>query len=555
MKRFSYIMLAAAVAVFASCAKEQNPSVESAAPIMVQKTFSADLVATRTSLENGKYVYWTEGDKISVFDNVSMKNNVFAASNINGSGAEFTGYVADGASEYVAVFPYRFGNTYATSPTKVTATFPQIQKAVTNGFDTDVNLSVAISDGEKLLFRNVCALMKITIPEGVTNVRTISLANESARMSGKMSVQFDSEGAFTVTGDGNDTNSSREVSLDNGGKAMAPGDYYIVVMPGTYKKMFMAVTTTDNELYVKYATKEGVVIESNQIIDFGDVPAAGSKNFRLTNLPAGPVSMIGSYKLGYEAAEDYLKKLEFQNKQTNVISSVPSAQNPVTSATGEIEIVFNKRPGPGIVDVMYDGVRYPVLFDVRPWYKDAPDTWNIATTGAVKELKTSEKNESYIEVTTTTGGRGDVVRNAKIWVSPTMSPILCIRVDDPNDMENTTGRLTLDFKDNFKFNNVNFTGAVGNNFNKWNHKYALSDGSSVLVWNIDDLTIGTKELPVDFLADGNIQLKYADVKVNGAADQVKYRFFWFRSYGSLADLESYLADWSQETGLTYEKVK
>ena len=83
------------------------------------------------------------------------------------------------------------------------------------------------------------------------------------------------------------------------------------------------------------------------------------------------------------------------------------------------------------------------------------------------------------------------------------------------------------------------------------HKYALSDGSSVLVWNIDDLTIGTKELPVDFLADGNIQLKYADVKVNGNAAQVKYRFFWFRSYGSLADLESYLA----ETGLTYEKVK
>ena len=324
MKRFSYIMLAAAVAVLASCAKEQSPSVESISPVMVQKTFSADLAATKTSLEDGKYVYWTEGDKISIFDNLSVTNNVFAASNINGAGAEFTGYVAEGATQYVAVFPYKFGHTYVSSTNTVTATFPQIQKAVTNGFDKDVNLSVAVSDGEKLMFRNVCALMKITIPEGVNNVRAISLANESARMSGKLAVTFDAEGTFTVAGDGSDVNSSREVSLDNGGKAMAPGDYYIVVMPGTYKKMFMAVTTTDNELYVKYATKEGVVIESNQIIDFGDVPAAGSKNFRLTNLPAGPVSMIGSYKLGYEAAEDYLKKLEFQNKQSNVISSVRS---------------------------------------------------------------------------------------------------------------------------------------------------------------------------------------------------------------------------------------
>ena len=62
-------------------------------------------------------------------------------------------------------------------------------------------------------------------------------------------------------------------------------------------------------------------------------------------------------------------------------------------------------------------------------------------------------------------------------------------------------------------------------------------------------------IPEDFLADGNVQVKMANVKKGGVAVQEPYRFFWFRSFGTLEDLESYLDECTQSTGLTFNKIK
>ncbi|MGM9763469.1 MAG: fimbrillin family protein [Candidatus Cryptobacteroides sp.] len=165
----SYLILAAAMVLAVSCAKEQSPSASNE-PVLVAKTFTAGGPQTRTSL-SGKQVLWTEGDKISVFDNQSNKNNAFESSNQKGNSALFSGYVTEGATEYVAVYPYKSGTTFDSANMKITTAFPIIQKAVKGGFDTNVNLMYAVSEGETLEFKNVCALMKVTIPEGVNNSR------------------------------------------------------------------------------------------------------------------------------------------------------------------------------------------------------------------------------------------------------------------------------------------------------------------------------------------------------------------------------------------------
>ena len=554
MKRID-IVFAAALLLAASCAKEQIPSTSNE-PKLVEKTFVADAGMTKTSLAEGNKVVWTAGDKISVFDNVSKKNNPFESSIINGNGACFTGYVAAEATEYVAVYPYRYGTSYDATNKKITTTYPIIQKAVKGSFDNNLNVSVAVSKGENLQFKNIGALLKVTIPEGLTNVRAISLANESTRMSGKFVITLAENGTFTVTGDGNDTNASREVSLDNGGQPMEPGDYYFVVMPGTYKKMFLAVTTMTDELYVKYSGKENVEIASNQVINLGEVPSAGSKDFKLTGIPSGPLSSLDPVNIGFEIGSEYLgKTLKFENKQTNVISAV--AQNYGSGeSTGSFSVTFNKRPGSGVLDILYDRVRYPILFDVRPWYRDEPSSWTKSTTDATYgEVKTSDKGEKYVEVKPNTSGRADIKRTSKPWISPTMAPILAARLDDYNDKAGYTCQITFDFASNFTFNGVGFTGAIGGGHTNVLHKYSCSDGSAVIVYDISAQKVGSKQLPEDFLADGNVAIKIAEVKKDGAAVQEPYRFFWFRTFGSLEDLETYLSECTSSTGLTYTKTK
>ena len=151
------LLLAAAIALAASCSREQIPSVPGEQQF-VNKTFNASSGETKTSLTGGNKVLWTSGDMISVFDNVSNKNNPFSSDEVFGNSAVFSGFVADGASEYVAVYPYKYGTTYDAANRKITTTFPIIQKAVKGGFDNGLNLMYAVSDGETLHLRTSALL-------------------------------------------------------------------------------------------------------------------------------------------------------------------------------------------------------------------------------------------------------------------------------------------------------------------------------------------------------------------------------------------------------------
>lgn len=552
MKRILFIMSAVVLVLAASCAKEQTPAVYAESDL-VQKTFTADLgTDTKTALVDGKNVHWTSGDQISVFDNVNNKNNVFVSSNINGAAADFTGYTVDGATEYVALYPYKFGASYDATKRVVTANIPASQKAVKGSFDNNMNIALAVSDGSHLSFKNVCALLKVTIPDDMTNVRSLSFVT-STYVSGRVDITLNEDGSFAAAGNTSQNNSFKEVNLDNGGEVMEPGDYYFVVIPGTYNKIYLSVTTTDDKMYTRYSNASKV-IESNDVIDLGNVPAEGSKKFMITNLASAPISLEDKWTIGYEIDESYVgKDITWSNRNTNIIGTAPGK---VTGAgtSGTAEIVFGKRPGIAILNATYDGVTYPITFDVRPWYRDEPSDWVLATTDAtMSDVKTSEQGEKYVEITSNSSGHGNIKRSAKPWFSPAMAPIVCIRITDVAD-EGYSSSIKFDCS-NFKFNNVNFAGEIGNDNRRFVNKYSLSDGSVVLVYDLSAQTIKTTEIPSDFLADGNVQFKICDFKKDGEAAQATYKFFWFQSFGSLADLETYLSEWSDETGLTYEKVK
>lgn len=532
MKRLSAGLLLLTAVL--SCVKEDFINDRDSGSL-VPKTFVAESVSkTRTSLVDGRQVHWTEGDRISVFAEGDGTNREFVAASVAGNIAEFSGYTVGNDVNHYALYPYRFGIKYSDGT--MTVKLPDMQQAVCGTFDTGLNIMAAKSSDDNLSFKNVCALLKVNVPEDVTDVTSISLASRLP-LAGDMKISFDDDGLPSMSPV--NISSGKEAVLDNGGRPLAPGDYYFVIAPGEHQ-FSMGLKTSSNEMYARRSDVRKV-ISANQIVNLGTIGPMDEGSFVLANLPDAPVSLADTWKITYinKGGGD----VTFKSRNANIVTSVTDGN-----------IVFGKRPGTGMVNVNYGDLTFPVAFDVRAWYKDGSDKWGQDTQNtpsASFNPSTTIWGESCHELVTDAAGKAYILRKEKIWPSPVTSPILCVRVDDVAD-KGYSRNIILNFSNNFTFNGTRFTGAVGGGSNKWVRKYRCSDGSSILVYDLSQQTIGSRMLPEDFYADGNLQLKYADVSNDGnPVEGLAVRFYGFRSYGSVEDLEKYLQEWSAETGISW----
>ena len=133
-------------------------------------------------------------------------------------------------------------------------------------------------------------------------------------------------------------------------------------------------------------------------------------------------------------------------------------------------------------------------------------------------------------------------------------------MDDVNDFAQKYARnITLDTSGQTD-DGTNLSGGIGSNNNKWFKKYKCSDGSAILVYDLSKQGFGKSD-GTNLLPEGQVgafttfQMKYADIKKGSdplTADDIAYRFFWFRTFASTDALNAYLETWSKETGITYE---
>lgn len=240
---------------------------------LVEMTFSSDFAEqTKTSLAEGKKVYWTSGDRISVFDDVDFLNRPFMSSQIDGANAEFSGYTVAGAEQYIALYPYRSEATYVGGV--LTTELPSDQSAVEGSFDTGLNIMAAKTSDTYLSFRNVCALLKVTVPEDILDVVSMTLTSSSP-LCGEMEITFDEASQPVMVPA--DPASGKEIVLSaEGGAVMAPGDYYFVISPGEHR-VALIIRTSGGDMYARTSsvTKE---IKANQILNLGQIKCERAKH-------------------------------------------------------------------------------------------------------------------------------------------------------------------------------------------------------------------------------------------------------------------------------------
>lgn len=514
--------------------------------VLVQKTFVAYAGAdTKTSLDSDLKVLWSNGDMISVFDGTN--NTSFITKDDKVASATFTGYTNQESATYYALYPYDSKATFADGT--ITTELPLVQKAVKGGFDEEVAIMVAKTTDDNLSFKNVNALLKVTIPESLTNVRAIAFTTSNCRLTGKFDIAIAEDGSFTVTPDQEkDQVAHRDVYLTKGNTALEPGDYYLVVMPGSYQNLYLGIETIDGKLYTKYQKKydgkEGrFEISANQVWDLGTIPeAAGSKAFNLTNLPDGPVSVDEPYVFGYEIGSGYTgKKVSASGKNNDIITATS-----VDTENSQVTVTFGKNLGTATMYVQYDGVTYPVTFDVRPWLRNSPSNW-VANNG----VTTYSYTEGDACAKVTPSGTAVQWKNESVLLSRKSAPYICVHMSDLGAVPasgQTSATMKLDFA-NFKFNSTNgWGGAANNGDNKWKSKYLLSDDSVIYVYNLNENTLknyDTNEwsvVPEDFETKGRITCKVD--KTAGL------KFYGLSTHESLSQLEEYITG---TLGLTYTK--
>lgn len=307
------IIFFAAIAALFSCTKE-NPVAETPA----EETFSVELFAsapapadTKTTLVDGvddkgkpiKFVHWSKGDAIKVLFFPGRHSNV-----ITGPSGIFASHFDDESSasanfridkwnfgmdqsyvnsrlysKGIAVYPSsanasstKASGSYTSNVSDVSFTLPSEQKAIENNIESNLNFSYADVDlasftntinnpshQTKLEFKNVCALIQLTMPAQMPKVTEIVLtSNDKVALTGHGSMNYTTglnqevNGTVTVTDGGN-------VVLKNADGFKAGATYYAVVWPGTHTSgLTIEFTAEDGSVATK--TTDAVTLTASK---------------------------------------------------------------------------------------------------------------------------------------------------------------------------------------------------------------------------------------------------------------------------------------------------
>lgn len=177
----------------------------------------------KTNLDEFPAVHWDASDQIRVYAGSTYGLFTVKEGSIDGGKAEFEGEIPQ-ADSYCAVYPFSAASGFADGC--VTATIPSLQNIpVGHNVDPAAMLSVATSTGLSLKFKNVFALVKVTITgDDVTGIVVEGTDGEYISGTAEIEVSDTPETITTPTADFVDARPAL-------GGCFAPGDYYIPVFP------------------------------------------------------------------------------------------------------------------------------------------------------------------------------------------------------------------------------------------------------------------------------------------------------------------------------------
>ena len=188
---------------------------------------------TRTMLQEDGSAWWSPGDEISLFvgDGYNGGYKLTATNTEPAAKADFVGQIGGNSVKYTAIYPYNDSNGVCDN--RLFFTIPTEQIAKEETFADGALVSVAVSLGDNLLFRNICSGIKFSVAKDNIKKIIIKTIEDWNKLSGQFSAYMNPD-----TG---------ELSSISGGSSpyvviTAPGNgcfkvgsyYYVSIVPGTF---------------------------------------------------------------------------------------------------------------------------------------------------------------------------------------------------------------------------------------------------------------------------------------------------------------------------------
>lgn len=312
---FGALPLAALALSFTACGNDETFGEPETTPAgnQVTMTFTANAPApaagTRTSLVEGTQVYWTPDDVIGVYSCTSEEfyveepGSLFTTDLTEAAPtASFTGEAAEGALQYIAVYPRDMFAlcVWSSGSTMLGFTLPPVQTAVEGGFATGLNPSLAMTAdmGGDLTFKNLCALVKFSISGGdadelksvtLTDLGSIGLSG-TAQYVYAPSMEMEMEMVMAVV---------PYVTLT--GSFTTGTDYYFVVAPSVVG--YYAPAALKNGFSLTFTRRDGTSFTKT---------ASGGIGYD-TDLAAGMILDLGDIDLSGATYQEAITNLAFIN--------------------------------------------------------------------------------------------------------------------------------------------------------------------------------------------------------------------------------------------------
>ena len=280
MKKIVFTL--AILALAASCAKEATaPGNGSNAgkKELVKMTFtvsSGESAQTAAYLNSDRSVSFRENDKISIFSNGT---NYEFTTTAGGNVATFSGE-AELSDTYYAVYPYTAAATISGNVISNLTLSAGSEGTGTGNFNSKKVVMVAVTSGDHIHFRHLCALFKVTVPEalndadhGLTEIIAFNRDQvASGALTGTFNVTVSENAAPTFTA----TTAKWQSGLSgpNGSsKIIPPGDYYIPVLPATLtNKKGIDLKLTFKDGFVGRAFNgKGMQLQPGQVYNLGTI--------------------------------------------------------------------------------------------------------------------------------------------------------------------------------------------------------------------------------------------------------------------------------------------